>query len=63
MNDEKAYQRLKIANEFRCDRGVDWESKGICNGCEYFYIDERINVSRCLKRNISDWARYHIEEN
>jgi hypothetical protein len=62
MNDEKIYQKLRIANEFQCDRHVNSENRGQCNGCDYFYIDERISVSRCLKRNISDWARYYIEE-
>ena len=61
MSDLDYLERMKIVNDFMCERNLDVIAFD-CKGCSYFYNGGRSRrISRCLKREIRDWTLYRIE--
>lgn len=55
MTIDQCVQQLKITDDFSCNN-PSWFN---CKSCDYFYSN---GVPRCLKRDIKEWALYHIEQ-
>ena len=59
MTNNGAYQGLQICRDFSCYNSDEVSlSPSVCKECKYYYLD-KINVGRCLKTIIGDWALYH----
>lgn len=58
----QAFARLKVENDFMCERNFDcnkWDCEGHCN---YFYMGGMSGkLPCCLKRDVRDWTLYRIE--
>ena len=53
-------QMLKVHANFLCDKHIKTVNYYDCHDCDYYY-KANIGYSVCLKKNIKDWAIYHIE--
>lgn len=57
----KAYARLRVDNDFMCERNLDlntWE----CKGCPYYYLaGETGRLPKCLMSEVKEWTLYQIE--
>jgi hypothetical protein len=54
MNKDQADKFLPIENDFVCKNNPpSWYG---CRKCDYYY---NIDGSRCIKREIKEWALYH----
>lgn len=60
MNDLRYIKRLKVLNDYKCERGVNQVTKWHCSGCKYLYYGE-YSLIHCIKREIRDWTLYRIE--
>ena len=61
INYSKAFERLKIDNEYTCERHLNlnwWE----CKECPYFYAGGSTGrMACCLLHNMKEWVLYHID--
>ena len=57
----RAFDRIKLQNDFACEKKIKDVNQWGCKDCPYYYLHEGYPVSRCLKKEIKEWALYRTE--
>ena len=65
MNENRVIQtcvKLKVENQFLCNRNRKYVNPWDCKSCPYLYKggDQGL-VTHCLLKEIKDWTLYRIE--